>query len=151
MIEQIDARFFESLQAAFREGDTNTASKLEEAENVSRVEQLIHIIARQDFEALEGMLADDVVLDIIGSAENPIVGKWQGRQQVIDATRKNFALLEDQRPEIESVVAQGDTVVVVARERGRFAETGRDYDFHWVQLYTFKENELARIRELLAV
>lgn len=148
MIDQIDSRFFGSLHAAFRDGDGNIDSKREEAENVSRVEQIIQLIVRGDFAALEGLFADDVVLDIIGSADNPIAGKWQGRQQVIDATRRNFSLLEDQKPEIESVVAQGNTVVVVAREQGRFVATGQSYDFHWVQLYTFKEGKLIRFREL---
>lgn len=144
----IDQQFFDTFEAAFQEGDTNLASKSEEAGNVHQVEQLYRILAQGDFTALGELLADDVVFEIIGSSANPFAGYAKGRQQVIDAARHNFSLLEDQQPQIESVVAQGDTVVVMARERGRFAPTGQDYDFYWVQLYTFKEGKLVRIREL---
>lgn len=144
----IDQQFFDTLHAGFQEGDTNVSSKSEEASNVSKVEQLYRIIAREDFPALGELLADDVIFEIIGSSANPLVGYTQGRQQVIDAARRNFALLDDQRPQIESVVAQGDTVVVIARESGRFVPTGRAYEFHWVQVYTFREGKLIRIREL---
>jgi uncharacterized protein len=144
----IDQQFFDTFEAAFQEGDTNLASKSEEADNVRQVQQIYRILAQGDFTALGELLADDVVFEIVGSSDNPFAGYAQGRQQVIEAARHNFAQLEDQRPEIEAVVAQGDTVVVMARERGRYVPTGREYDFHWVQLYTFKEGKLIRIREL---
>lgn len=148
MIEHNDSTFFDSLHAAFQEGDINIADKSAEAENVHRIEELYRIITRQDFEALGEMLADDVVLEIVGSSDNPLAGQAQGCQQVIETTRRNFALLADQRPEIETVVAQGDTVVVIAREQGRLVATGQSYDLQWVQVFTFKEGKLTRIREL---
>jgi uncharacterized protein len=143
----IDQQFFDTFEAAFQEGDTNLANKSEEASNVRQVEQMHRILAQGDFTALGELLADEVVFEIIGSSDNPFARYAQGRQQVIDAAHHNFALLEEQTPEIESVVAQGDSVAL-ARERGRFGPTGRDYDFHWVQLYTFKEGKVIRIREL---
>jgi ketosteroid isomerase-like protein len=45
-------------------------------------------------------------------------------------------------------VAQGDTVVVLGHEKGRFRPTGRDYELHWVQFFTFRDGKLARFREL---
>jgi ketosteroid isomerase-like protein len=144
----IDQQFFDTFEAAFQEGDTNLASKSEEASNVRQVQQIYRILAQGDFSALGELLADDVVFEIIGSSDNPFAGYAQGRQQVIDAARHNFTQLEEQRPEIEAVVAQGDTVVVMARERGRYVPTGQEYDFHWVHLYRFKEGKLKGIREL---
>ena len=67
---------------------------------------------------------------------------------MIETTRNNFAQVEEQRPETQSVVAQGDTVVVVGREQGRFRPTGRSYDLHWMHQYTFKNGKIVRIREL---
>ena len=148
MIEQTDSTFFDSLQAAFQEGDINIADKSAEAENVRRVEELYRIIIRQDFEALGEKLADDVVLEIVGSSDNPVAGQAKGRQQVIETIHRNFALLADQRPEIETIVAQGDTVVVVAREQGRVVTTGHSYELRWMQLLKFKEGKLTHILEL---
>jgi ketosteroid isomerase-like protein len=70
---------------------------------------------------------------------------------VLEAARNNFQLLEDQKPEIQTVVAQGDTVVVMAREKGRFAATGKEYESYWVQLFTFKGGKVIRIKELADV
>ena len=81
----------------------------------------------------------------------PGAEKPRGRSpptQVIEATRQNFALVEEQRPEIQSVVAQGDTVVVLGRETGRFRPTGREYEMHWMHHYTFRGGKIQQIREL---
>jgi hypothetical protein len=46
-------------------------------------------------------------------------GTWRGRSEVVEATRKNFALVSGQRPEIEGMIAQGDSVAVLLRESER--------------------------------
>jgi uncharacterized protein len=148
MSQTIDPQFIDSFQAAFHEGDENIVNKLEEAENVRRVEDVFRIIARRDFDALNDILAEDVTLEIIGSPTTPMAGLTQGRQQVIEAARNNFAQVEEQRPEIQSVVAQGDMVVVLGREQGRFRPTGRSYDLHWMHQYIFKSGKIVRMREL---
>jgi uncharacterized protein len=147
----VDQQFFDSFHTEFRQGDTNVATKSEEADNIRLAEQMYRLIAQSDFEALGDMLSDDVVFEIVGSLGNPLVGYARGRNQVLEAARKNFQLLEDQKPEIQTVVAQGDTVVVMAREKGRFAATGKEYEFHWVQFFTFKDGKVIRIRELADV
>ena len=148
MTQPMDARFIDTLFEAFHEGDANVASKSEEENNVRRVEEMYRAIARNDFEALGESFADDVSLEIIGPPTSPMTGFHQGRQRVVEATRNNFAQLEAQRPEIQSVVAQGDTVIVVGRERGRFRPTGRDYSLSWMHQFTFKGGKVIRIREL---
>jgi hypothetical protein len=148
MSQPIDPQFIETFQAAFREGDENVANKLEEAQNVRRVEEVFRLIASKDFKALDGILADDVTLEIVGSPDTPMAGLTQGSQRVIETLENNFAQVEEQQPEIQSVVAQGDTVVVIGRDRGRFRPTGRNYDLHWMHQYTFKGGKIIRMREL---
>jgi ketosteroid isomerase-like protein len=149
MTQFTELQFIDHVQTGFREGDANIANKLAEAEHVRVVEKMFHLFARNDFDALTDIFPDDVTLEIFGSPDNPMAGLTQGREKVIETTRNNFALVEEQRPEILSVVAQGDTVVVVAHEKGRFRPTGRDYELHWMQIYSFKDGKIARIRELL--
>jgi ketosteroid isomerase-like protein len=135
------------LRHAFEEGDPEAPAKQTEAANVEQVQDQYRALARGDFPAFVEKLADDVELEIVGPPEVPFVGRWRGRATVAEAVRTNFALLEDQRPEIQSVVAQGDTVVLVAREQGRYRPTGRAYDLHWVQLFTFRDGKVSRVRE----
>jgi ketosteroid isomerase-like protein len=148
MSQPIDPQFIDRLQAAFREGDKNAAGKALEAENVRVIEGVFRAIARKDFDALGGLLADDATFEMVGSG-GPMSARAEGRERVVEAARGNFAQIEDQRPEILSVVAQGDTVVVVGKERGRFRSTGREYEVHWMHQYRLEGGKIVRITELL--
>ena len=149
MSQPIDPRFIDRLQHAFREGDEQAAGKTAEAENVRVIEEVFRAIARKDFDALGGLLAEDVTFEIVGPGGGPMAARAEGRGRVIEAARGNFAQVEEQRPEILSVVAQGDTVVVVGKERGRFRSTGREYELHWMHEYKLVGGKVLRILELL--
>ena len=140
--------FLNALQPAFHAGDPDVAAKAAEAENVHRLQEQYRALARGDYPAVLGHFADDVELEVVGPPDVPFVGRWQGLDQVRDALQKNFAMVEDQRPELQALTAQGDTVVVVARERGRLRATGREYDLHWVQLFTYRDGKVVRMREI---
>jgi ketosteroid isomerase-like protein len=148
MTQPIDPQFIDKLQDAFREGDRNAAGKALEAENVRVIEEVFRSIARKDFDALGGLLADGVTFEIVGSG-GPMAARAEGRERVVEAARGNFAQIEDQRPEVLSVVAQGDTVVVVGKERGRFRATGREYEVHWMHQYRLEGGKVVRIIEML--
>lgn len=79
----------------------------------------------------------------------PISGRVQGRQAAAEAVRRNFGYFDEQQPTILDVVAQGDAVVVTGREQGRYRPTGRAYDVHWVQLFTFRQGKLKQFREIV--
>jgi ketosteroid isomerase-like protein len=109
---------------------------------------MFRTIARGDFDSLGSFLADDVVMEIAGPAELPFVGRTQGANQVAGQIARNFSHFEDQQPDVESVVAQGDMVVLQARERGRLRASRRPYHIHWVQIYTFRDGKLKRFQEI---
>lgn len=149
MSQPIDPQFINRLQDAFAEGDENAGAKAVEAGNVRVVEEVFRAVARKDFDALADLLAEGVTFEIVGSGASPMAGRAEGREQVIEAARGNFAQLDEQRPEILSVAAQGDTVVVLGRERGRFRPTGREYELHRMHQYGLRGGKVARICELL--
>lgn len=119
--------FLDAVDRAFRDGDPEHAAKWAERDNVRLLQEQYRAIGQGDMAAFAGLLAEDVEFEVLGPAEVPFRGRWQGRQAVAEAVWRNFAMLEDQRLEVCSVGAQGDTVVVVLRERGRVRATGRDY------------------------
>ncbi len=94
------------------------------------------------------MLAEDVEIEFVGSPRGLFAGRWRGREEAALAIGENFAQVEEQRPEVHSVVAQGDVVVVVAHEHGRFRRTGLLYETHWVQIFTFRDGKVVRFREI---
>ena len=140
--------FIDRLENAFHEGDPHATHKTAEKGNVKFLQEQYRALVRGDVAAFAAALADDVELDVIGGPDLPFAGRWKGRDEVLKAIARNFSLLEDQQPEVESVVAQGDTVVVFARERGRFKATGREYDIRWAQWFVFRDGQLFRMREL---
>jgi uncharacterized protein len=142
-------RFIDGIDQAFREGDAQVDGKLAEAQNVSLLREQYLALARGDFDAAVDLFHDDVDFEITGPPAVPFLGRWRGRPEVGEAMRRNFAMVEGQEPEVHAIIAQGDTVVVVAHERGRIRATGSPYSLHWVHVCTFRDGKVVRFREIV--
>lgn len=142
-------RFIEDLSIAFFSGDAEVESKTIEATNVEKLQSLYQNVADGDLNAFIHELHEDIDFENVGPEEIPFVNEAHGPEEVGKALAYNFSLLEDQKPVVNSVIAQGDTVVVFAEEEGKFRETGRDYQMQWVQQFTFKNRKLIKFRQVL--
>jgi hypothetical protein len=140
----------ETYEGAFAEGDREAPSKSLEKRNVAAVKAMVEAVARDDYDALSRVVADGVRLQILAPPDVPFIRNAEGAPAFLDAVRRNFAMLEDQKPVVLSIVAQGDAVVCIVREQGRYVEDGRGYDLHAVQEFVFREGKLARIFEICA-
>jgi ketosteroid isomerase-like protein len=105
-------------------------------------------IIQGDFDAFGGSITDDAELSVCGFGA--LDGTWRGRGEVVAATRRNFALLGNQKPEIESIISQGDRVAVLLRESGVFKTSGQAYSVRGVQWFTFSDGKIAKIDEIIA-
>jgi ketosteroid isomerase-like protein len=143
--------FLDRFPHAFQEGDPLAAQKQTEADNVRRLQEMYRGIARGDFEAFSDALAEDAELEIVGGPGMPFNGRWQGRDEIARAVRENFSQIEESRPVIHSIVAQGDTVVLCCQEQGRYRATKQEYDVHWVLVVTYRDGKIVRAREVCAV
>src|SRR5262249_2117835 len=141
-------RFADKLNEAFREGDADIGNKRVEASNVGVLEAQYRALSAGDFATALAKFADDIEFEILGPPAMPFAGSWRGRDEVASVLGHNFSQVADQEPEIRSVTAQGDTVVIMAREKGRYVPTGRTYDLNWVQVFQFRDGQVVRIREL---
>jgi ketosteroid isomerase-like protein len=103
-------------------------------------------IVQDDFGAMGNSMCEDVELNICGFG--PMDGKWRGRSAVVEATRRNFALVDGQRPEIERIICQADCVAVLLRESGVLKSTGQAYSIRAVQWFTFAEGKIRYIDEI---
>ncbi len=136
--------FIDRLPVAFAEQDPRVADKVLEAENVLTLQTMYQALARGDFDAFAALLAADVEFEMVGPADVPMCGRAVGPDGVMAAAARNYALLADQQAELLSLVAQGDLVVLIARETGRVRATGKTYDIHWTRSYTFRNGLLTR-------
>jgi ketosteroid isomerase-like protein len=141
--------FVEGIEPAFRRGDSTVENKVAETENVQVLREFYRAIARGDLATAASYFHDDMDLEITGPPSLPILGRWRGRDEVAAAVVSNFAMLKDQRPEIRSLIAQGDGVVVFGHEEGVFVATDASYAVHWVQVYRFRDGRIAHLHEIV--
>jgi uncharacterized protein len=145
MNPEATARFIENLDPAFLANDPTAPTKQIESENVARIRKMYAAIREGDYGAFRDSLAEDVVLEMAGPEASPLAGRWIGREQVLQGAARNYAQLEDQRPEIRQVVAQGDVVTIIGQEKGRLRATGREYNMAWVHVFTFAGGKVTSI------
>ena len=142
--------YAQTYEGAFAKGDPDVQSKKLETRNVAAVKAMVEAVARDDYDALSRVVADEVRLQILAPPDVPFIRNAEGAPAFLDAVRRNFAMLEEQKPVLLSVVAQGEAVVCIVREQGRYVEDGRRYDLHAVQEFVFREGKLERIFEICA-
>jgi ketosteroid isomerase-like protein len=139
-----------TYESAFADADPDASRKTLEQHNVAAVKAMVEAVARDDYDALSRLVAQDVKLQILAPPDVPFVRTAEGAPAFVDAVRRNFAMLEEQKPVVLSIVAQGEAVVCILREQGRYVEDRRSYDMHAVQEFLFREGKLARVFEICA-
>jgi ketosteroid isomerase-like protein len=77
-------------------------------------------------------------------------GEWRGREAVLEAMQRNFALVENQQPQVEQMISQDNAVVLLLRERGVLKSDGRRYDVRCVQWFQFAGGKIQSIDEIVA-
>lgn len=140
-----------AMEAAFADGDPAHTERVQESANVELLGRMIQAVAAGDFHALREHFADEVTYEIAVPAALPFIRHARGAEDVIGAIAFNFGVLKDQRTEPLSLVSQGDTIMMMARETGRMADTGVAYQALLAQQYTFRGGKLAVFRSVTQV
>ena len=143
----MDPRYTDRLLATVK-----TAAAIGAAPAVEDPQTVLHrvysAIILGDYEALRESMTEDVELVISGFG--PLDGTWRGVNDMVAATRKNFAEVESQQPEIEGMISQGENVAVFMRESGVLKTSGQAYSIRAVQWYQFSGGKIKRIEEIVA-
>ena len=105
-------------------------------------------IGRDDLTAVGEMLADEVRLEILGPDELPFIREAKGRAQMLEAIKENFGAVQDQRPKIKAVIAQGDKVMVMLEEEGAVRATGKRYRIKRKQRFIIREKKVELVEEI---
>lgn len=140
----------EALGPVFEAGDPLAKGRTWERRNLALMGEMVAAIAAGDYDQLRGHLCPDVTLEIAAPPSVPWVRRASGADEVIAAVRHNFRTLRDQRPTPLSIAAQGDTVMIMARESGTWVANGAPYAAMLSQQWTFRGEKLACIRSVAA-
>ncbi len=137
-----------ALETAFAGGDPAHPWRVQESAQVELLGRMVQAIAGARFDELRAYLADDVTYEVAVPDALPWIRRAAGVEDVIGAIASNFGTVTEQRTEPLALVSQGDTVMVMARETGRMAETGEPYQALLAQQFTFREGKLAVFRSV---
>jgi ketosteroid isomerase-like protein len=113
---------------------------------IQSVQSQIDAIARGDLDAVLAHALPDVTLNIFVPPEFPWIRQARGIDDLRRALDHNFGSLDDQRPVVTDVFAEGNTVVLFGREQGRIRETGQHYDVEFVERFKFEDGRLSGVR-----
>jgi ketosteroid isomerase-like protein len=138
-----------SLEALFRDGDPKAHEKVEEAANIQLIQDVILAIGRNDLVTVGELLTDDAELDIRTSVVLPFIQRAKGKEQFLEAVRRNFGELGDQQPSVEAVIAQGNTVIILSTEQGELRGTGERYQIQGMHRYVCREGKIELVQELI--
>ena len=140
--------FAQALTTRFEADDPGVAGKALEQANVRTVVGLFQSLGRGNLDAFLDGVTNDVELEIHAPAVFPFVRRASGRQALRAAVEHNFGSLTGQQPEVLNLVAQGNCIVLIGRERGRLRASDTPYDTYFVYEFMLREGKVRRIREL---
>ena len=149
MSEPKFASYINSLETLFRSGDGKADEKPAEAANIRLIQTLITAIGRNDLAAVADLLTDDVRLEIDGGNNLFPIRTAQGCGPMLEAIKQNFGAVQNQQSNIQAVVAQGDTVIVLMGEAGEVVATGAPYRLKGMQRFLMREGKVALVEELI--
>ena len=122
----------------------------EERANADVLQRMLHAIATGCFDELRALLAPDVTFELAAPARFPWVRRAAGPDAVTEAVAHNFSTVRDQMPQPLAMIVRDDTVMIMARETGRLAESGEAYEVLLAQQFTFRDGRLALFRSVSA-
>jgi len=145
-VDAVLDRFPSLLGVAFEAEDARLADKPPERANVAALQALYRSIAAGDLGQIEGLLTDDIVFELFGPSNPPYVMEARGKTAALAGIGQNFQSSEWSGVTVETLVAQGDLVVVIGTETGRFRHNGVSFANQLVLEYRFRDGRVARHR-----
>ena len=140
MDAQYSDRLLTTVERSLPNGDAHN-------DPLATLHQVYGAVVRGDFDQFATLVCDDAEMHIRGFA--PMNGSWRGRDEVVDATRRNFAMITEQKPVIDKIVSHADSVIVLLNETG-VLNTNQPYSLRAIQWFTFEAGRLKRFDQVMA-
>jgi uncharacterized protein len=118
-------------------------------DNIGVVRGMYEAFQRGDIDAVLSSFAPTVTWYSPGGPEIPWAGARQGREQVGQFFAQLDGALEFLDFAPEQFAANGDTVIVIGRDRVRVKATGDVLDEHWAHVMQVRDGQVADFREII--
>lgn len=114
------------------------------------VRSIYAAFGRQDIPAILAAIAPDAEWRVSGPPSVPFVGAYRGPAGAQEFLGRLALALDLTSFEPKQFLADGDTVVVLGRDRGHASLTRRPYDAEWVHVWRIAGGRAASFHEFLA-
>ncbi|MFN8061113.1 MAG: nuclear transport factor 2 family protein [Vicinamibacterales bacterium] len=145
------SRLPEAFTAAFLAGDRTADTKQIERLAVDTVGRMYERLSAGDMDGFLAQFAEDVVFEVHAPEAFGFRSRAKGRGELRDLVTHNFGKVAAQTPTVHSLVAQGETVVLVMREAGVVRRTNHRYSAVLSQLFTFRGPLISEFIEVVAL
>ncbi|HYY97061.1 MAG TPA: nuclear transport factor 2 family protein [Pyrinomonadaceae bacterium] len=115
-------------------------------ENKRVVLNVFEMFGRGDVPGLLSLVADDAEWAAPGPGVVSYFGERRGPEGALEFFKNLGADVEFESFEPGDLIAEGDRVVVLGRERGRVRRTGKTFDNAWALVFTIREGRIAGFR-----
>jgi uncharacterized protein len=122
---------------------------MNEQENTRLVQQAYQSLKAGDLQSFLNSYAEDVEWQVPETGNVPFAGKHKGREQLRQFLSELFQAQDMIELEPQEFIAQGDKLVVLGNFSGRDKVTGREFDFEWVHVYTFRGGKIISFHEYI--
>jgi ketosteroid isomerase-like protein len=110
------------------------------------VQAVFEMFGRGDVPGLLAIIAEDAEWAAPGPETVPYFGERTGREGALEFFRNLGENVEFESFEPGDLIAEGDRVVALGRERGRVRSTGKTFDNRWALVFTIREGMIAGFR-----
>ncbi len=107
----------------------------------------LQAIGAGDFAVLPQYFTDDVEFQIHGFLT--MDGSWHGVTEVVAVMASNFDRLTGQKPAIEAMIQQGDSIAIRFHETGQLKDNNAAYVARGVIWFSFVDNRINRVEEFV--
>lgn len=111
------------------------------SDNKNLIRGMYEAFGRGDLDGILKNVTDDFEWNAPGGT--PLSGIRHGRDQFRDFLQEMPRRLHFDQFDLDDIVAEGDKVVAIGRQRATALETGRHFETPWVHVYTIRAGKAA--------
>lgn len=100
-----------------------------------------------DIQGILDICSDNIEWTSVESDYVPFAGTFHGKSGLADYFMKLDQAVEFSSFEPQTFVAEGDTVIVCGKLRGKVRASGIAYDDRWVHVFTVENGKLIRMQQ----
>lgn len=115
--------------------------------NADIVRRAYDAFNRKDFDGLAATLSSDCSWNVAGPPGIPWAGHFEGPEQVKDYARRLTDRVHFRDFTTDSLVEQGDTVVVCGSEKAQVVSTGKEYVNLFAHVFLLKDGRIRFFQE----